>query len=191
MCFRSVHVFTRIHLSLLQPVCLSVQCIRFLPVYTYTCTCILHDRRVHIYVCTGWYASSGNRSYSLCVAHVFMAQGALSCAPDWERVWVVMGLGARAHTLLPTVWRFGNQSTPRGAWPFCLYSGKVFQGLGVAAQSGRPERARPSVHYDSAAAARRQRSPVGGKVALTATQSGATPKRCAVFRGYADWNRCK
>lgn len=31
-----------------------------------------------------------------------------------------------------------------------------------------------------------QRSPVGGKIVLTATQSGATPKRAEVFREFAD-----
>lgn len=98
---------------------------------------------------------------------------------------MVRGLGARAHTLLPTVQSSGQPVNAREAWPFGLCSGEVFQGLGVAAQSGRPERARPCAHYDTAAAGR-QRSPVGGKVALTATQSGATPKRTAVFSVYAN-----
>lgn len=97
---------------------------------------------------------------------------------------MVGGLGARARTLLPTVQGSGQPVNAREAWPFCPCSGEVFQGLGVAAQSGRPERARPCAHYDTAAAGRaevgRQCSPVGGKVALTATQSGATPKRTAV-----------
>lgn len=97
---------------------------------------------------------------------------------------MVGGLGARADTLLPTVQSSGQPVNAREAWPFCPCSGEVFQGLGVAAQSGRPERARPRAHCDTAAAGRagagRQRSPVGGKVALTATQSGATPQRAAV-----------
>lgn len=93
-------------------------------------------------------------------------------------------LGARAHTLLPTVRSSGQPVNAREAWPFCHCSGEVFRGLGVAAQSGRPERARPCAQCDATAARRtgagRQCSPVGGKVALTATQSGATPKRAAL-----------
>lgn len=60
----------------------------------------------------------------------------------------------------------------------------MLHGLGVAAQSGRPERGRTSAQ-DGASAGQR-RSPVGGKVVLTATQSGATPKRAGVFREFAD-----
>lgn len=97
---------------------------------------------------------------------------------------MVGGLGARAHTLLPTVQSSGQPVNAREAWSFCPCSGEVFQGLGVAGQSGRPERARPCAHYDAAAAGRagvwRQCEPVGGKLALTATQSGATPERAAV-----------
>lgn len=139
---------------------------------------------VCVHVCVWRYTRSGNRLYSLCAARGFMAQGALSCDPDWERVWVVRGLGARAHTLLPTVRSTGQPVNTREAWSFCPRSGKVFHGLGVAAQSGRPERGRTPAHDDGASAGQRC-SPVGGKIVLTATQSGATPKRTEVFREFA------
>lgn len=97
---------------------------------------------------------------------------------------MVRGLGARDHTLLPTVRSSGQPVNAGEAWSFCPSSGKVFHGLGVAAQSGRPERGRTSAH-DGAPAGQR-RSPVGGKIVLTATQSGATPKGAEVFRESAD-----
>ncbi len=97
---------------------------------------------------------------------------------------MVGGLGARAHTLLPTVRSSGQPVNAREAWPFCPCSGEVFRGLGVAARSGRPERARPCAHCNTAAAGRAgvggHCGPVGGKVALTATQSVANLKRAAV-----------
>lgn len=62
-------------------------------------------------------------------------------------------------------------------------------GLGVAAQSGRTERGRSSAH--DGASAGQQRSPVGGKIVLTATQSGATPKRAEVFGEFADCTALK
>lgn len=98
---------------------------------------------------------------------------------------MVRGLGARDHTLLPTVQSSGQPVNAREAWSFCPSSGKVFHGLRVAAQSGCPERGRTSAH--DGASAGRQRSPVGGKIVLTATQSVATPKRDEVFREFVDF----
>lgn len=67
--------------------------------------------------------------------------------------------------LLPLLW--GSVSVP-----------------GVAAQSGRPERASSCAHSDAAATGRArmrgQCSPVGGKVLLTAPQTGAIPSKVIV-----------
>lgn len=95
------------------------------------------------------------------------------------------GAWSQGSTLLPTVQSSGQPVNAREAWPFCPCSGEVFLGLGVAAQSGRPEREPGLVPtiippLQGGQGFGRHRSPVGGKVALTATQSGATLKRTAV-----------
>lgn len=186
MCFIWLHVFTRTHLTPLQCASESVICLKSLPVcvlaHIYLCMQLVWPVCVH--ACVWCYTRLGNRLYSLCAARGFMAQGALSCDPDWERVWVVRGLGARDHTLLPTVRSSGQPVNAREAWSFCPSSGKVFHGLGVAAQSGRPERGRTSAHVGASVG--QQRNPVGGKIVLTATQSGATPKRADMFREFAN-----
>lgn len=85
---------------------------------------------------------------------------------------MVGGLGARAHTLLPTVRSSGQPVNAREAWPFCPCSGEVFRGLGVAAQSGRPERARPCAHYDATAAGRAEEGGVKGGLSGAAEPCG-------------------
>lgn len=84
---------------------------------------------------------------------------------------MVRRLGARAHTLLPTVQGSGQPVNARGACSFCSCSGEVLQGLEVAVQSGRPERARPCARSHAAAAVT-----AAGWAALTATQDGVTPQ---------------
>lgn len=91
MCFIWLHVFTRTHLTPLQCASECVICLKSLLLcvcvlaHIYLCMQLVWSVCVHACVCGVLLARATDSTF--CVQPVgFMAQGALSCDPDWERV---------------------------------------------------------------------------------------------------------
>lgn len=79
----------------------------------------------------------------------------------------------------------GSQSTPGRPGLFAPALGKCFTGRGWQPEVAAQREAGP-LPTTMVLLGGQQCSPVGGKMVLTATQSGATPKRAEVFGEFAD-----
>lgn len=185
MCFRCVHAFTRTHLTPLQRASKCVICLKSLPVcvcvylHTYTCTCVLYGRCVCMLVCGVILVWATD--LTLCVQPVGLWHRGLFHVTQTGRGFEWSGgLEPGLAHCCPLSGAPGSQSTPGRPGLFAPALGKCFTAWGWQPEVAAQREAGP-LPTTMVLLRGQQRSPVGGKMVLTATQSGATPKRAEVF----------
>lgn len=160
--------------------------------HTYTCACILYGRCVCVLVCAvilTWATDS-----TLCVQPVGLWHRGLFHVTQTGRGFEWSGgLEPGLAHCCPLSGAPGSQSTPGRPGLFAPALGKCFTARGWQPEVAAQREAGP-LPTRMVLLGGQQCSPVGGKMVLTATQSGATPKRAEVFGEFADFialNSCQ